>query len=148
MKEFLRTVKYTLVAASAGIIQFGSTTLLQEVVGLIYWPSYLIGLVLSVVWNLTINRKATFRSNANYGIAMLKVIGYYCVFTPLSTFGGDALVGIGWNEYLVLAISMIVNFVTEFLFMKFVVFRGKIDNAVKKDKKDETEEVSDEQTKN
>lgn len=62
---------------------------------------------------------------------MLKVLGYYCVFTPLSVWGGAALEGIGWNEYLVLAISMVLNMATEFLFLRYVVYRGKTDNAVK-----------------
>lgn len=59
---------------------------------------------------------------------MLEVFCYYLVFTPLSTIGGNALQGAGWNEYLVLAISMILNFVTEYLFCRLVVYRGKIDN--------------------
>ena len=140
VKELLRTIKYALVAASAGIIQFGTFTLFNEVFTWNYWLAYLISLALSVIWNLTINRKATFKSNANYWVSLLKVIGYYCVFTPLSVFGGQALVDIGWNEYLVEVISMLVNFVTEFLFMTFVVFRGKIDNAEKNNQQENKEE--------
>ncbi len=136
-KEILRTIKYALVAGSAGLIQIGSFALFNEVFMWTYWLAYLISLALSVIWNLTINRKATFKSNANYWTSLLLVIGYYCVFTPVSVFGGKALVDdAGWNEYLVEAISMIVNFVTEFLFMTFVVFRGKVDNAVKENKKE------------
>ena len=136
VKELFRTIKYALVAASAGIIQIGTFTLFNEVFTWTYWLAYLISLALSVIWNLTINRKATFKSNANYWISLLKVIGYYCVFTPLSVFGGQALVDIGWNEYLVEIISMLINFITEFLFMTFVVFRGKIDNAIKEKKEE------------
>ncbi len=132
MKEFLRTIKYALIAASAGIIQIGSFTLFNEALEMEYYLSYIISLALSVVWNLTINRKATFKSDANYGIAMLKVIGYYLVFAPLTTWGGQELVNIGWNEYLVEGLTMLLNFVTEYLFFMFVVFRGKIDNAEKK----------------
>lgn len=141
VKEIFRTIKYALVAASAGIIQIGTFTLFNEVFHWEYWLAYLISLALSVIWNLTINRKATFKSNANYWVSLLKVIGYYCVFTPLSVFGGNALVKIGWNEYLVEVLSMLINFVTEFLFMTFVVFRGKIDNNVKsKNKEDNLKE--------
>lgn len=134
MKEFLRVIKYTLIAASAGIIQFGSFALINEVFGFEYWLAYFISLMLSVIWNFTINRKATFKTDANYLVAMLKVLGYYCVFTPLSIFGGQALVDIGWHEYIVEIISMLLNFVTEFLFMRLVVFRNKVDNMEKKDK--------------
>ncbi len=91
----------------------------------ILWAA-LIALVLSVVYNFTINRKFTFRSATNYPKAMLKVFGYYCVFTPLSTLWGDWLTGIGWNEYIVLGGTMLVNFVTEFLFCRLVVYRNSM----------------------
>ena len=119
-------IKFTLFSASAGLIQIGSFTLLNELAGLPYWPCYLFALVLSVVYNFTINRRFTFKSTANYSLAMLKVFAYYCVFTPLSTWWGDALTNIGWNEYIVLVGTMIINFVTEFLFTRFVVYRHSI----------------------
>ena len=130
-KEFWRAVKFVLFSISAGVIQIVSFTLLQEViikdVTQPYGWSYFISLTLSVVWNFTFNRKFTFKSANNVPIAMLKVLGYYVVFTPVSIFGGVALVNIGWNEYLVLAISMVVNFVTEYIFDTLVVFRNSID---------------------
>lgn len=139
--EVLRAFKYLLIASSAGLIQIASFTLLNEILKMNYWLAYIIALVLSVLWNFTINRKYTFRTVANITYAMLEVLGYYIVFTPLSTWWGDALVNIGWNEYLVLALTMVINLVTEYAFYYFVVYRNKIDNAVKKnqeqiDKKD------------
>ena len=132
-KEFLRTVKFVLFSISAGIIQAGSFALLNEVLHCEPWLSNLISLVASVVWNFTLNRKFTFRSAGNVPIAMLKVALFYVVFTPLSTWWTAVLTGesIGWNEYLVLAITMIVNFVTEYLYDRFVVFGKSIDTAVK-----------------
>ena len=100
------------------------TALLNELTGLPYWPSYLIALVLSVIWNLTFNRRFTFRSSVNMSKAMALVLAYYAVFTPLSTWWGDALTGIGWNEYLVLGGTMVINLITEYLFQRLVVFRG------------------------
>lgn len=133
-KELIRTIKFTLFSCSAGIIQMGSFALLNELAHLDYWLSYLIALVLSVVWNFTLNRKFTFKSANNVPIAMLKVFGYYCVFTPLSTLLEKYLTtNLLWNEYLVTAINMVLNFVTEYLFDTYVVFRGSIDSAVKKD---------------
>lgn len=127
-KEILRTLKYTLVAASAGLIQIGSFTLLNELLHLNYWVSYLIALVLSVLWNFTLNRRYTFHSANNVKKAMLLVFAYYLVFTPLSTWLEDILtVGHGWNEYLVTILNMLINFVTEFLYQRFVVFRRSID---------------------
>ena len=131
-KELIRTIKFVLFSISAGVIQIVSFTLLTEFTGLSYWPCYLISLVLSVLYNFTINRKFTFHSAANVPIAMLKVFLYYLVFTPLSTIGGNLLVeSLGWNEYLVELLSMLLNFITEFLFTRFVVYGKQIDNDEK-----------------
>ena len=127
-KELLRAVKFALIAASAGIIQIGVFTLLNEFAHLDYWLSYLIALILSVLWNFTFNRRYTFRSAANVPRAMLLVFAYYLVFTPLSTWLEHALTaGRGWNEYLVTVLNMLLNFVTEFLYQRFVVFRRSLD---------------------
>lgn len=127
-KEIIRTIKYALIAASAGLIQIGSFALLNEFLHLNYWVSYLIALVLSVVWNFTINRRYTFKSTANIQKAMLLVFAYYLVFTPTSTYLEHYLTDVClWNEYLVTIINMLLNFVTEFLYQRFVVFRGTID---------------------
>ena len=134
-KELTRTLKFVLFSASAGIIQVVSFTLLNELLSLTYWAAYLISLILSVVWNFTLNRKFTFKSANNIPIAMIKVAVYYLVFTPLSTWWTAALTEpayrIMWNEYLVLVLTMLVNFVTEFLYDRFVVFGKSIDTAVK-----------------
>ena len=100
---------------------------MTELTVLPYWPCYLIALVLSVLWNFTFNRRYTFRSAGNVPKAMALVAAYYCVFTPLSTLGGNFLANLGWNEYLVTGLNMVVNFVTEFLYDKYVVFRGTVD---------------------
>ena len=131
-KELIRAVKFTLFSISAGIIQVLSFTLMNEVFAWSYRVCYFTALVLSVLWNFTLNRNITFRSASNVPIAMLKVAGFYLVFTPLSTWAGGALTELGWNEYLVLALTMITNFVTEFLFDRFIVFGDSIDTAVKK----------------
>lgn len=131
-KELWRVVKFTLFSASAGLIEIGSFALLNELLHLPYWLSYLIALVLSVLWNFTLNRKFTFQSAANVPVAMLKVACYYAVFTPLSTLLEHQLAGnLGWNEYLVTAINMVLNFVTEFLYQRFFVYRNSIDTAKK-----------------
>ena len=134
-QELIRAVKFTLFSASAGIIQVLAFTLMNEILRWNYWLCYLTALVLSVLWNFTLNRNITFRSAGNVPIAMLKVACYYVVFTPLSTWGGDALNAAGWNEYLVLALSMLTNFVTEFLYDRFFVFGKSIDTAKRKNKK-------------
>ncbi len=127
-KEFWRVVKFTLFSISAGAIQMGSFALLNELSGWSYWPCYLISLTLSVLWNFTLNRKFTFQSAANVPVAMLKVLGYYLVFAPVSTILGSFLADtLFWNEYLVEFLMMTLNFVTEFLFQRFFVFGKSLD---------------------
>ena len=121
--QFIQFAKFTMFSISAGVIQAGSFALLNETTGMPYWPSYLIALTLSVLWNFTLNRRFTFQSAGNVSKAMLLVLLYYAVFTPASTWWGEALTRAGWNEYIVLAGTMVINFVTEFLFQRFVVFK-------------------------
>ena len=131
-KEFFRTLKFVLFSASAGIIQVASFTLLNELLDIRYSVSYLTSLVLSVLWNFTFNRKFTFCSAGNVPVAMVKVALFYVVFTPLSTWWTDALTeGVGINEYIVLAGTMIVNFVTEYVYDRFLVFGKSLDTAKK-----------------
>jgi len=133
-KELLRTLKFILFSLSAGIIQIVSFTLMEEVFHITHWVSYLVALILSVLWNFTFNRKFTFHSAGNVPVAMLKVALFYVVFTPLSTWWTAALTSpeVGWNEYLVLVLTMLVNFVTEYLFQRFVVFGKTMDTDQKK----------------
>lgn len=133
-QEIINLIKFVLFSASAGIIQVVAFTLLNEFVftfekGNDYGWSYFIALVLSVLWNFTFNRKFTFKSANNIPIAMALVFAYYCVFTPLSIWWGNALTNIGWNEYLVLILTMIINMATEFLWTRFVVYRNSINTA-------------------
>lgn len=131
-KEIFRFVKFAFFSASAGLIQAVSFALLSEGFSLPYWVCYLTALTLSVVWNFTLNRKFTFQSAANVPVAMAKVAAYYAVFTPLSTLLGNFLAsGLLWNEYLVTAINMVLNFTTEFLYQRFFVFGSSIDTAGK-----------------
>lgn len=128
MRESVRALKFVLFSASAGLIEIGSFALLNETMNWPYWPSYLIALVLSVLWNFTLNRAYTFRSAANVPVAMLKVAVYYAVFTPLSTLLGNFLAeDLHWNEYLVTGINMLLNLTTEFLYQRYYVYRGQID---------------------
>lgn len=131
-KEILRAVKFTLFSLSAGIIQIGSFELMDKLLLWPYWPSYLISLLLSILWNFTLNRKFTFQSASNVPVAMVKVLLFYAVFTPLSTIGGNYLVtNLSWNEDLVLIISMLLNFILEFLYQRYFVFKDSLDTASK-----------------
>ena len=132
MKECIRVLKFTLCSVSAAVIEMAAFALLNEFTGLPYWPCYLTALVLSVLWNFTLNRKFTFQSAANVPVAMAKVAAYYAVFTPLSTLLGSWLTGsLLWNEYLVTILNMLLNFTTEFLYQRFFVFGKSIDSAKK-----------------
>ena len=137
-KELWQAIKFTLFSISAGIIQIVSYTIFYEVFHWAPWLAYLVSLVLSVLWNFTFNRRYTFRSGADIKKCMLLVALFYVVFTPLSTwwtaaltgenpFTGAAASGGGVNNYVVQIGTMLVNFVTEFLYQKFVVYRGSED---------------------
>ncbi len=127
-----QAIKFTLFSISAGIIQVSSFAILNEFVLPYYWPSYLISLLLSIIWNFTLNRRYTFQSAANVPIAMTKLLGFYAVFTPLSTWLGNIAEQAGINDYIILAVTMLTNFITEFLFSKFVMYRNQENTLEKK----------------
>ena len=134
IKEIIRAAKFAVISVSAGIIQVLSFTLMFEVLELDYWASYLTSLILSIIWNFTINRKITFKSAGNVKIAMLLVLAFYAVFTPVSTVLGSWAEGNGANEYIVLALTMISNLVLEFLYTRYVVYRNSCDTMEEKKK--------------
>ena len=137
-KELLRTIKFALLSASAGIIELAVFSLLNELIKWPYWPCYLIALICSVLWNFTLNRRYTFQSANNVPLAMLKVFAYYCVFTPVTTILGNYLAEkCGWNEYLVTGLNMALNLVTEYLYDRFYVFKDSIDTNDLAKKKEE-----------
>lgn len=128
-KEFWRAVKFTLISISAGLIQMGSFELMSKLLKLEYLVSYPVSVLLSVIWNFTFNRRYTFQSAANVPVAMLKVLAFYAVFTPVTTIGGNYLVDkMLWNEDLVFVITMLLNFVLEFLYQRFFVFKNNLDD--------------------
>ena len=145
-KEIFRAIKFVLVSASAGIVEIGVFTLLNELTDMKYWPCYLIALVASVVWCFTINRRYTFKSTKNVPRAMAMIFAFYLVFTPATTILGNYLAEtLHWNEYLVTGINMALNLSLEYLYDTFVVYRGEMDNndiAAKEREKEEKKEMS------
>ena len=128
-KEIFRAVKFLIFSISAGIIEIVSFTLLDLIPSLGYVLKAYVSLSLSVLWNFTLNRKFTFQSANNVPIAMLKTLGYYVVFAPLSIHLADMYLvqTLGWNEILVKFVTMLVNFVTEFIFQRLVVYGKSVD---------------------
>ena len=131
--QLLQALKFTLFSLSAGSIQIGSFAVLEIFIK-DYWIPYLISLILSIVWNFTLNRRYTFKSAANVPVAMAKVFGFYLVFTPVSTWLGDLAEQNGGNDFIILIVTMIANFVLEYLFCKFVVYRGQENTIEEKSK--------------
>ena len=137
-KEIIRTLKFIGFSISAGVIEAGTFTLLTEFTEMQYWPRYLIALVLSVVWNFTLNRKFTFQSAGNIPKAMALVALFYAVFTPATTLLGDYLADTRmWNDYLVTGINMVMNLTLEYLYDRFIVFRKTIDTNIKEEQRHE-----------
>ena len=133
LRGFWRFVLFALVSASAGLVETGLFYLLGPIPGLGYWACYLPALVASVVWNFTLNRRVTFRSAVDVPSAMLKVFAYYLVFTPLSTILGNWLVEtrfphLEWVRHVVYFGTLAVNFITEYLYQRYYVFRNNIDD--------------------
>lgn len=129
-KEIIRSLKFVLFSISAGLIQIISFSLLNELLNVQYWVSYLIALVLSVVWNFTLNRHFTFQSSNNIPKAMALVGLFYLIFTPASTVIGNHMAEVrGVNEYLVTICNMLANFVLEYLYDRFIVFRKTLDTS-------------------
>lgn len=139
-KEWIRTLKFTLFSISAGVIQIGLFTVLNELLHLDYWVSYISSLLASIIWNFTINRKVTFKSSNNVKLSMLLVLLFYAVFTPVSTILGDLAETNGVNEYIVLAVTMICNFVLEYLYTRYIVYRHSCDTLQNKKENTTNEE--------
>ncbi len=118
-------LKFTLISISAGGVQVASFAIFSSVLRWVYWPAYLVSLILSIVWNFTLNREYTFKSAACVPVAMAKLFGFYAVFTPVSTILGHLAEGGGVNEYVVLIVTMLSNFILEFLFSKFVIYKNQ-----------------------
>ena len=128
LEEIKRGIKFAVFSVSAGIIEFASFALLDGFTKWDYWLKYLIALMLSILWNFTLNRHFTFRSAGNVPIAMIKVACFYLVFTPVTTVLGNYLVEtLGWNDMLVTIINMAFNLVTEYFYDRYIVFGKTID---------------------
>ena len=128
MKERIRVIKFVLFSISAGVIEFISFAALDHFTNWQYWPTYLIALILSVLWNFTLNREFTFRSANNVPIAMLKVACFYAVFTPATTILGNYLAETKEvNDLIVTGLNMALNLVTEYLYDRYFVFGKTID---------------------
>ncbi|MCI8369633.1 MAG: GtrA family protein [Clostridia bacterium] len=132
-QQFIQILKFTAFSISAGVIQLVSDGILCDWTGwLPWWPAYLISVILSVIWNFTFNRKFTFKAANNIPLAMGLVLVYYCAFIPVSVFGGDAIAAqLPKNlGLLVTFMMMVINFVTEFIWDKFIVFNRKVTDKI------------------
>ncbi|MBQ3295320.1 MAG: GtrA family protein [Erysipelotrichaceae bacterium] len=127
-EDLLQSIKFTLFSISAGIIQIGTFAIFNDLIKMGWWPSYVISLVLSILWNFTLNRKFTFKSASNVPLAMFKVFVYYLIFTPVTTILGNYLTGtLHFNDYLVTGFNMLINLITEFLYQKYYVFKDSLE---------------------
>ena len=144
-ENMAQVIKFAIFSASAGIIQTLAFTALNELTAWPYTPKYLIALTLSVLWNFTLNREFTFKSANNVPLAMAKVALFYCIFTPLSTWWGQAMSDAGINEYIILFLTMGVNLTSEFLYDRFFVFRGSMNTNKRAQNQKEKENTKDQE---
>ena len=144
MKEFWRFLKFVLFSISAGVIEIVSFALLSELTPLKEWISYIISVVLSVIWNFTFNRKFTFKSANNILIAMLTVALFYVAFIPLTALLEKFLTeDLLWPGLLATAINMVLNFILEFFYQRYFVFGKSLDSNTKEAIKDENKVEND-----
>ncbi len=122
----IQVAKFVAFSMGAGIIQLVSYTIIHELTDCAHWKAYLPSLILSVLYNFTVNRKFTFKSANNVPIAMLKVALFYCVFTPVSLYLGQMAENAGVNNYIVEAVTMGCNLISEYLYCRFVVYRNSM----------------------
>jgi len=153
--------KFLLCAASAGIIQFVTFTILQTIfkktgtdqtLGTMWFfqDGYLkttfiattCALVLSILWNFTLNRKFTFKAANNLPLAMVLAFCFYIPFYPFQTWYVGTIeqelfkyttTNAIWPGLIAEGTVMIINFVLEFLWQKFVVFRKPKRKSKKED---------------
>lgn len=127
-EDLLQSIKFTLFSVSAGIIQISTFAIFNDLIKIGWWPSYVLSLILSIIWNFTLNRKFTFKSASNIPSAMFKVFIYYLIFTPVTTILGNYLTStLHFNDYLVTGLNMLINLITEFLYQKYYVFKDSLD---------------------
>lgn len=158
-----QAIKYFLCAASAGLIQFVTFTIMKtafdktgvtESMGTMWFFQDInkttfiattIALGLSVLWNFTLNRKFTFKAANNVPLAMGLAFLFYVPFYPFQTWYVGAVenainnsVGYeaSWGAIIAEGTVMLINGILEFCWQKFVVFR----NSGKTEEK--TEEVT------
>lgn len=140
-ETLIQVLKFVVFSMGAGIIQIVSYTIIHELTNCEHWKAYLPSLILSVLYNFTVNRKFTFKSATNVPIAMLKVALFYCVFTPVSLYLGHLAELQGVNNYIIEIVTMACNMITEFLFCRFVVYRNSMNtnNLAKKEDENDAE---------
>ena len=127
-EDLLQSIKFTLFSVSAGIIQISTFAIFNDLIKIGWWPSYVLSLILSIIWNFTLNRNFTFKSASNIPSAMFKVFIYYLIFTPVTTILGNYLTStLHFNDYLVTGMNMLINLITEFLYQKYYVFKDSLD---------------------
>ena len=127
-EDLLQSIKFTLFSVSAGIIQISTFAIFNDLIKMGWWPSYVLSLILSIIWNFTLNRKFTFKSASNIPSAMFKVFIYYLIFAPVTTLLGNYLTStLHFNDYLVTGMNMLINLITEFLYQKYYVFKDSLD---------------------
>ena len=162
----IQFLKFLLCAASAGLIQFGTFTILTfsipDTLGTIVFINKMstqvfisttVALGLSILWNFTFNRKFTFKSAGNVPRAMILAFLFYLPFYPFQTWYVGAVShaiapDAEWAKLIAEGTVMVINFVLEFLWQKFVIYRKEENTAVsrkekKAEKKDSSLEIED-----
>ncbi|MDO5025763.1 MAG: GtrA family protein [Trueperella sp.] len=118
----LQAVKFTLLSGTAAVVEAGSYALFLALDLMPVSWAQAISVALSVLWNFTLNRKFTFKSTGNVPFAMLLVSLFYVAYIPISSVLAGLMDDAGMHPAVIKIIWLLINFVGEFIWWKYVVF--------------------------
>jgi putative flippase GtrA len=120
-------IKFICFSMGAAIIEFCSFALLSLISKEQIWTLVfqVISVALSVLFNLTLNRKYTFKSTNNYlRVATLYAL-LYAIITPLFAWLLLGLINLGVHELLSKLITMVLTLIVEFTYTNLIIYRKK-----------------------
>ena len=125
---WLQFLQFVVVSLGAGVIEYATFALMTWIVPdnkTMLVAAEVTSVVLSCLFNFTVNRKYTFHSSSNIPLGMLLYGVYYAFLaTPAGVWFLLFLTQGGMHELLAKAVKMLVNFIFDYLFCKFILFQA------------------------
>lgn len=122
-KGIMQAIKFFMFSATAAIIDITAFFILRKAFNVRIDIAEVISVILSVLYNFTINRKYTFKSTNKIVPAMIKVALFYAVFIAFAATLSVALKEKHVPEAIIKGMTLALNGIGEFLWWKYVVFK-------------------------